>query len=556
MIKDRLRNALQRVLADAIAAGELIETERPAIELLDPPDPSFGDFSTNLAMMLAKGQKRPPREVAQALSARLAGADDAIERVEVAGPGFINFHLSPAWLDDVVRAVHAEGDRWGGGDGGGEKVLIEFVSANPVGPLTVAQGRAAAIGDTLARLLEMRGYQVYREYYVNDATSSTQVHKLAVSLDARYCQALGQDKPVPEDGYSGEYLAQMAREIIERDGDRYLGMAEEARLAAFAAIAEQSFVADHRRMLEAFGVTFDNWFRESSLYEKSQVQQAIDLLRQRGYAYEADGALWLRSTAFGDDKDRVLVRSSGKPTYIAADTAYHRNKFDRGFARLIDIWGPDHHGYVARTRAAVAAIGYPADHLDIIIHQLVRLFRGGEMVRMSKRAGDIITLEEVIEQVGADAARYFFLMRSADSPLDFDLDLAVQETPENPVYYVQYGHARICSILRNAEERGVKLPDPQRANLSLLREPDELTLMRKLAAFPEEVAAAARLYEPHRMTRYASELAATFHGFYTNCRVLGDDPELTAARLTLVGAALITLANVLRLLGVSAPEKM
>ena len=296
MIKHRLRDALQRALADAIAAGELSETEPPGIELLDPPDPTFGDFSTNLAMMLAKGQKRPPREVAQVLSARLAGADDAIERVEVAGPGFINFHLSPAWLDDVVRAVHAEGERWGGGDdGGGAKVLLEFVSANPVGPLTVAQGRAAAIGDTLARLIEMRGYQVSREYYVNDAASSTQVHKLAVSLDARYCQALGHDKPVPEDGYRGEYLAQMARGITEREGDRYLAMPEQERLAAFAAIAEQSFVADHRRILEQFGVTFDHWFRESSLFDSGQVEQALELLKERGYAYEADGALYIDS---------------------------------------------------------------------------------------------------------------------------------------------------------------------------------------------------------------------------------------------------------------------
>ncbi|UCH33930.1 MAG: arginine--tRNA ligase [Armatimonadota bacterium] len=557
MIKDKLREALAQAFAAAIEAGELGSAPQPEIELLAPPDPRFGDFSTNLAMTAAGEQGRPPREVAAILLERLSGLDDIVEKAEIAGPGFINFHLKPTWLDEVVRAVHSLDDRYGGGaEGAGRRILIEFVSANPVGPLTVAQGRAAAIGDTLARLLEARGYDVSREYYVNDAASSTQIQKLAASLDARYGQALGQDKAVPEDGYQGEYLARMAQDIIEREGDRYLAMPEAERLAAFASVAERSFVEDHRRVLEAFGVTFDNWFRESSVFERGEVDEVLDLLKQRGYAYESEGALWLRSTAFGDDKDRALVRGNGKPTYIAADTAYHRNKFDRGFDRLIDIWGPDHHGYVARTKAATAALGYPADNLDIIIHQLVRLFSAGEMVRMSKRAGEIITLEEVTEEVGADAARYFFLMRSSDSPLDFDLELAKQETAENPVYYVQYAHARISSILRNAQEQGVALPDPAQADLSLLRESDELALMRKLADFPDEVSVAAQRYEPHRMTRYASELAGVFHVFYTNCRVLGDDAALTAARLTLVGAALITLRNVLRLLGVSAPESM
>jgi arginyl-tRNA synthetase len=557
MVRGRLRQALDRAFAAAIAAGDLISAPRPEIELTAPPDSKFGDFSTNLAMVAAGAQKRAPRDVAQALLRHLSGVDDVVERTEIAGAGFINFHLKPSWLEDVVREVHAQGEGYGGGnDGQGEKVLLEFVSANPVGPLTVAQGRAAAIGDTLARLLEARGYQVYREYYVNDAASSTQVRKLAESLEARYCQALGQDKPVPEDGYRGEYLVEMARGIVEREGDRYLALPAEERLRAFSALAEQGFVEDHRQVLESFGVIFDNWFRESSLYASGEVDAALERLKERGYTYEHEGALWLRSTAFGDDKDRPLVRANGKPTYIAADTAYHRDKFDRGFDRLIDIWGPDHHGYVARTKAAMAALGYPADKLDIVIHQIVRLFSAGEMVRMSKRAGEIITLQEVIEEVGADAARYFFLMRSTDSPLDFDLELAKKETAENPVYYVQYAHARISSILRNAAEHGVALPAPQQADLSLLRHPDELTLMRRLADFPEEVAAAARLHEPHRMTRFATELAGVFHQFYTNCRVLGEDAKMTAARLTLVGAALITLRNILRLLGVSAPERM
>jgi arginyl-tRNA synthetase len=557
MIKDRLRQALNAAFSAAAAAHELTPEPTPEVELLVPPDPKFGDFSTNLAMAAARSQKRPPREVAAIISARLSGIDDIVEKTEIAGAGYLNFFLKPTWLDDIVRTVHAEGQRYGGGiEGAGHRVLLEFVSANPVGPLTVAQGRAAGIGDTLGRLLEARGYAVYREYYVNDAASSTQVRKLAESLEARYCQALGQDKPLPEDGYRGEYLVEMARAIAEREGDRYLGMPLQERLEAFTALAEQGFVEDHRRVLERFGVGFDNWFRESSLFASGEVERVLELLKERGYAYDADGALWLRSTEFGDDKDRPLVRSNGKPTYIAADTAYHRNKFERGFDRLIDIWGPDHHGYVARTKAAVAALGYPTDKLDIIIHQIVRLFSGGEMVRMSKRAGEIITLDEVIDEVGADAARYFFLMRSTDSPLDFDLELAKRETTDNPVYYVQYAHARISSILRNATDQGGSLPEARDADLSLLRHADELTLMRKLADFPGEVEAAARLYEPHRMTRFATELAGVFHQFYTNCRVLGDDPQLTAARLTLVGAALITLRNILRLLGVSAPEHM
>jgi arginyl-tRNA synthetase len=548
---------LGKAFNDAVAAGELAPAPVPEIELLTPPEPKFGDFSTNLALIAGGGPAREPRTVAQVLVSRLAGLDDVIERVELAGPGFINFFLKPGWLEDAIRAAHEQGDGYGGGDEGrGQRILLEFVSANPVGPLTVAQGRAAAIGDSLARLLTARGYQVYREYYVNDAASSTQVRKLAESLEARYCQALGQDQPLPEDGYCGEYLVDLARAIAEREGDRYLSMPLEERRRAFSALAEQGFVEDQRRVLEAFGVSFDNWFRESSLFASSQVQAALELLKQRGFTYEQEGALWLRSTAFGDDKDRPLVRANGRPTYIAADAAYHRNKFDRGFERLIDIWGPDHHGYVARTKAAVAAMGYPAQRLDIIIHQIVRLFSGGEMVRMSKRAGEIVTLQEVIAEVGADAARYFFLMRSTSSPLDFDLELAKKETAENPVYYVQYAHARISSILRNAAEQGAALPDPTRADLSLLRAAHELTLMRKLADFPQEVEAAARLCEPHRMTRYATELAGVFHLFYTNCRVLGDDADLTAARLTLVGAALVTLRNVLRLLGVTAPERM
>jgi len=463
--------------------------------------------------------------------------------------------LRPEWLHDVLRRIHAEDARYGRSDvGGGRRLQVEFVSANPTGPLSVPHGRAAALGDVLASLMEWIGYDVSREFYINDAGG--QVQRFGRSVEARYLQLLGQDVTVPDDGYQGEYVSDLARRIRERDGDGYAALPEEERLATFTRLGREEMLREQQETLRNFGVHFDVWYSEASLHASGSVGEVIELLRERGHVYEMDGAVWLRSTAFGDDKDRPLVRSNGVPTYIAADLAYHRDKFLRGFDKVIDIWGPDHHGYVARTKAGVQALGFGADQLDILIHQFVRLYVGGELRVGSKRAGDIIPLDEVIAEVGRDTARYFFLMRTANSSLDFDLDLARKQADENPVFYVQYAHARICSILREAEERGVTLPRAEQADLTILRGEPELALMRKLADFPAEVRAAALAHEPHRMTCFAQDLAATFHAFYRDCWVLGQDPAVTAARLVLVDCSRIVLRNVLTLLGVAAPERL
>jgi len=558
MARDAIIAALAEAISRAQNAGDLPTSVSPRIELQTPRDPRHGDIATSIALALANEVGAAPRELAERLVSHLRLPDDLIEKVEVAGPGFINFTLAPAYLRGLVRAVLEQGDRYGRSNaGGGKSLLLEFVSANPTGPIAVVQGRAAAIGDTLAKLFEHTGWRVSREYYINDALNSTQIQRFAETLEARYLQKFGQRVSIPEDGYQGDYVVDMAEELAQAEGDRYLRMSREERLAALYEYSLNSIVGGQRRDMDAFGVQFDTWFHESALYQSHEVEAAIEALKARGYTYEADGALWLKATELGDEQDHVLVRSDGRPGYLAADIAYHRNKFDRGFDRLIDIWGPDHQGHVRRTKAGVRALGYDPSRFEILIHQIVRLFRGSEMVRMSKRAGDIIPLSALLEDVGADAARFFFLMQSLDSHLDFDLELAKKQANDNPVYYVQYAHARICSILREAQERGVGAGGTNPApNLDRLGEPDELALIRKLAELPDEIADATERYEPHRMTRYAREIASVFHGFYTNCRVLTDDADLTAARLGLVQATLTVLRTVLRLLGVSAPEKM
>jgi arginyl-tRNA synthetase len=558
MARELLTTALGQALERAQTAGRVPRGSEPVpVDLQAPRDARHGDFSTSLAMVVASQTGGQAREIAEALVGHLQLPEGVVERVEVAGPGFINFTLAPSWLRAAVRQIGEQGEDYARSNaGGGRKLLLEFVSANPTGPLAVVQGRAAALGDALAHLFARTGWAVSREYYVNDATNSTQVRRFAETLEARYLQRLGRPAVVPEDGYQGDYVITMAEELVQAEGDRYLAMSQEDRLSALYHYSLQKIVESHQQDMTAFAVHFDTWFAESSLYASDEVTGALEMLKARGYTYEADGALWLRATALGDDQDQVLVRNDGRPSYLAADIAYHKNKFDRGFERLIDIWGPDHQGHVKRTKAGVQALGYDPSRFEILIHQIVRLFRGSEMVRMSKRAGDIVPLAGLLDDVGRDAARFFFLMQSMDSHLDFDLELAKKQAAENPVYYVQYAHARICSILREAEGRGMAGADVVRASLDRLGEPDELALMRKLAELPDEVDQAAARYEPHRMTRYARELAAVFHGFYTNCRVLGDDRELTAARLALVQAARTVLRIVLGIMGVSAPEQM
>ena len=557
MIRDKLAASIEQALREARDAGELPFEEFPEITLEPPKTNAFGDFTTNVAMVLARQVHMPPREVARQIVGRLGTADGLIQRVEVAGAGFINFYLKPDWLYDILRRIGTEGTRYGCSDlGRGTKVQVEYVSANPNGPVTVAHGRGGTIGDVIANLLAALGCDVTRESYINDAPTSTQMQNFGNSVHARYMQALGIDYPMPEDGYLGEYVVDIAKDIVKEHGDKFLSVPEQERILAFTRLAEEEMLKLQKSDLEKFGIKFDVWFSERTLHESSKVQKAIETLKERGYAYKRAGALWLKSTAFGDDKDRALVRRSGQATYIAADAAYHLDKFSRGFQKVIDVWGPDHHGYVARTKAAVAALGCDADKLDIIIYQAVRLFSGGKLVMMSKRAGDVVLLSELVEEVGTDAARFFFLMRSADTTLDFDLELAKSQSAENPVYYVQYAHARICSILRVAREAGVNVPSAADADLNLLEHEYEAELIKKLAGFPDLVVEAGQAYEPHRLTRYAQDLAAIFHSFYTECRVVSEDEALTAARLVLVDSARTVLANTLGLLGISAPEKM
>ncbi|HEY3414782.1 MAG TPA: arginine--tRNA ligase [Armatimonadota bacterium] len=553
MIKTQLTSLLQSALETAVSNGSLTLETIPAIEIIETPNKEFGDYACNAALALARTAHKSPRQVAEAMKANIP-ANDVLDRVEIAGPGFLNLYLKPDWLLGAVRRVMKEGERFGFSSRfAGKRVLLEFVSANPTGPILVVQGRAAALGDALANLLATQGYEVQREYYIND--HGNQVNNFGRSVDARYRQLLGESVSVPEDGYQGEYLIDLAREILAEQGDGLKDMTEEERAATLGRLGVQKVLAAQKRSMEDFGVKFDRWFPESTLHPDA-VQSTLDALKAGGHTYEKDGAVWLRSTDFEDDKDRPLVRANGTTTYIAADAAYHRNKLERGFDLLIDIWGPDHHGYIARTRAAVAAQGYDPERLKVIIHQIVRLYSGGEMVVSSKRAGRVLPLEELVEEVGADAARFFFLMRDFQSPLDFDLDLAKKQSNENPVYYVQYAHARICSIERKAREQGVSVPDPATADLSVLTHETEVALMRQLADYPENLERFADDFAPHGLTRTAMEMAQCFHQFYTQCMVLGDDPVLTAARLTLTSATRVVLRNILSLLGISAPEAM
>lgn len=556
MVKDELTKIVLSALEEAKSSGSLAIEQMPEVEIDVPRKKEFGDYSTNVAMVLARELGAPPRDVAQRIADRVRAYDGLIEDVQIAGAGFINFYLKPDWYHQIIRRILSEGDRYGYADlHTGQSILVEFVSANPNGPITVGSARSGAIGAVLSNLLEAVGYRVYREYYINDALNSLQMQNFGKSLEVRYLQLLGHDAKMPEDGYQGEYVIQIAKDIIERDGDKYVHLPKDERVRLFTDLGEHAMLDLQNADLKSFGVEFDNWYSERTLHESSKVMKAIEALKSRGYAYEKEGAIWLKATDFGDDKDRTLVRSNGQPTYIAADAAYHADKFDRGFERLLNVWGPHHHGYIARTKAAVAALGYDPSKLDVLIYQVVRLFSGGELVMMSKRRGDLVPLSELVDEVGRDASRFFLLMRSADSPLDFDLELAKQQSSENPVYYVQYAHARICSILRSADETGVRLPEVD-VDLSPITHSSEIELIKKLAEWPDAVERAAESYEPHRLTSYSTELAAQFHAFYRDCRVLGEAAGLTAARLALVQAAKTVLANALGMLGVSAPERM
>ncbi len=514
-----------------------------------------GDFSTNAALQLAKPLGRNPREVAAELAGAIGEADDRgwFRDLAVAGPGFINIVLSDGAWREVLAVALEKGNRFGASDvGRGQRVLVEFVSANPTGPLHVGHGRGAAVGDALARLLAFTGHEVVTEYYVNDV--GNQMDNLGRSLFARYLQQCGRDAPLPEDGYRGGYLADLAREYRAETGDRFAGASESEALPVFRKVACDRILDGIRNDLETFHVRFDRWFREESLHTGGAVAAAISDLRAHEQLYEADGAVYFRSESHGDEKDRVLVRSDGRTTYFAADVAYHRDKFRRSFARMVDIWGADHHGYAPRLAAALRGLGEDAERLEILLVQFVTLIRDGKAVQMSTRSGEFTTLREVLDEVGVDAARFFYLLRSVHSHLDFDLTLAKTQSSENPVYYIQYVHARICSIFREAAERGTAIPD--RPSLSALTLPDEVGLMKQVARFPDVVAEAARLREPHRLPFYLLDLAREFHAFYHNHRFLGETPERTQGRLALARAVRSVVATGLSLIGVSAPERM
>ena len=547
-----LRQGVAAACAQAMAAGTLPEAELPDFVIETPKDEKNGDFSTNLAMQLTRILRQNPRKIAEAI---VGGIDlpGLVERVEIAGPGFINFYLVPGWLNRVLPAIQEEDADYGKSNaGGGERVQVEFVSANPTGLLHMGNARGGALGDTLAAVLNEAGYVCDKEYYINDA--GNQVENLGKSVEARYFELLGRDDyQIPEDGYHGKDIIATAQRLLDEKGESLVDLSEAERRELMKNYALKEKVAGIRGSLENFGVVFDNWFSEQSLHDAGSVHEVVDILREKGYVYEKDGAQWLRATDWGEEKDEVLVRSNGTPTYFAADIAYHRDKFERGYKRLINIWGADHHGHVARLKGAMTALGYDGDAITVILMQLVRLYRGGEIVKMSKRSGKYVTLDELIEEVGKEAARFFFIMRSPDSALDFDLDLAKAESSDNPVYYVQYAHARICSILSVA---GGKTPQAADVDLSLLTEENERVLIRKLAEWPQEVADAARELAPYHLAYYAKELANAFHSFYNSCKVLTDDAALRDARLALVDCTRITLRNVLTLLGLSAPERM
>lgn len=555
MIREELVRLIESSIERAKKEKKLATAATPKIVVERPKEKAFGDWSSSMAMVLASQLKEDPLKIAATLVLYLKEQKHFLKDVQVAPPGFINFFISNEWLYDVLIEIQKQSDKFGHSHlGQGQKIQVEFVSANPTGPLHIGHGRWAAVGDALANVLSAAGYKVEREFYINDY--GTQMDVFGQSVSARYAQLLGVDEKIPEGGYHGAYVKEIAQEIVNREKDKYLSLPPQERAKVFRDRAYKQVLDYFKKTLSDFGITFDSWFSEESLHTSSAVKKVIEELKAKGHVYEKEGAVWLKTTDFGDDKDRVLIRESGEPTYFAADIAYHKDKLKRGFDKLINVWGADHHGYVGRVKAAIKALGYLEDSLEIIIGQLVNLLRKGEPVRMSKRTGEMVTFDELVEEVGKDVARYIFLTRSTDSPLDFDIELAKEQSQENPVYYVQYAHARISSILKFAAQEGATLPKVGEAEAVLLTHASELELIRKLVEFQEMVEDCATFRAPYKLTRYAEDLAALFHIFYTKCRVVTEDKKLTGARLSLVKSTQIVLQNVLKLLGVSAPEKM
>ncbi|MCQ2373235.1 MAG: arginine--tRNA ligase [Phascolarctobacterium sp.] len=573
-IKDLLAVAIKEAAQKAIDNGVLKPGVLPEVMLEVPPQKEFGDFATNFAMQGARALHCAPRMIAQAVCNNLDCA--YIEKTEIAGPGFINFYLKKNWLADQLAGILAAGENYGQlppNDLG--KVQVEYVSANPTGPLHVGHARGAAVGSAMVNLLKAAGYDVTSEYYINDA--GNQMNNLAASVNARYlqllkleeqgvelpenltCQMLDEEMNTgivfPEKGYHGYDIVETAQRIIRNYGKQFLELDEKTRLEKFLELAYKEKLAGLKEDLEAFNVTFDVWFSEKTLHQAGEIHKACEYLQEKGYIYEKDGALWFNSTAQGDDKDRVVIRDNGIPTYYAADIAYHRNKFER-FKYVINLWGADHHGYIARVKAAINALGVNPENLEVMLLQMVRLYRNGEIVKLSKRTGETITLRELMDEVGTDAARYFFCMRSLDSQLDFDMTLACEKSNENPVYYIQYAHARICSIMRQLAEAGISEAAAADLKLEALVEAEEQELIKKMGEYPEMLALAAKERAVHRVATYTYELAGMFHSFYNKCRILGVDADVQQARIALVKAVGHVIRHALGILGVSAPERM
>src|ERR671923_781108 len=552
-MRSHLRELLTRAVEKTARGGELNATELPPLLLEPPKQRAFGDLATNVAMLWAKQAKKSPLLIAEAILKNLDDREGILARKEIARPGFLNFTFSPKFYFQRLRDL-AAGKESRVDLGHGEKVQVEFASVNPTGPLHVGHGRVAVIGDVLARLHEATGFSVEREYYVNDA--GNQMENLGLSIYARYRELFGEKVEFPADGYPGDYVKDIAAAVRQRHGDKFLNGNDEAAVNFFWDFGGDSLLETIRTQLAEFGIRFDSFFSERAMRERNEVVQAIDALRARGLLYPEEGAEWYKSTQFGDDKDRAVIKSDGELTYFASDIAYHRNKYERKFHKLINVWGADHHGYVPRLKAAMQGLGYNPDILKVVIVQLVQLTRGGEPVRMGKRTGEFVSLEEVLEEVGRDAARFFFLMRKSDSHLDFDLDLAKQQSSDNPVFYVQYAHARVASIFEQASKNGLALGDRGKVAVERLALPEELELIRKMIQFNDVLENSVGELEPHRLVFYLLDLAGEFHRYYNRHRVISEDINLSRARLLLVENVQKTIRRGLEILGVDAPLKM
>lgn len=554
-----MKTALLKILQNAVDVSmrkkQIPEYSLPYIEIEPPANPSHGDYAANAAMILASQTKQNPRAIAQVIQENISDPDNIIEKTQIAGPGFINFFIHDRAWHAALKNIEDQKDDYGKIESGnGKKILIEFVSANPTGPLHIGHARGAVVGDVIANLLKTAGFNIDREYYINDA--GNQMNNLGKSVLLRYQELCGQTVAFPEGCYQGDYIKDIARDILEQEGEKHLQADEEQSIRYFTAVAGKSILDEIKVDLKDFGIVFDHYFSEKELYKDDGVNKLLKDLHRGGFVYSDGETLWFKTTSFGDEKDRVVIRQNGEPTYFAADIAYHKNKYCRGYETIIDIWGADHHGYMPRMWAGIQALGYKKDSLKIILVQLVNLLRGGVPAAMSTRSGEFVTLREVIDEVGPDAARYNFLMRRSDSHLDFDLELAKKQSNENPVYYVQYAHARICSIIRMAAERQVSLPEYADINPALLNEPEEKTLIRMMVRYPEMIQGAAVALEPHRITFFLNEMAGVFHSYYNKNKVISDKENLMKARLFLVKTVKIVLRNALNILGVNAPEKM